>query len=215
MGRNYGIMINEIIEVESYLAGDNIRKNECTFRMCYLMAKYFRAKGLDPLEIRKAIFKWGRDNDVFILHNVNDIIRMAISDGVELCKKEVYVNDDDIKEIKDRFSTKNSRLCALAILLFAKAHADEEGIFTFSQNDFSKWIHLQQSHTSTCLEELEVFDYIDKIYSSGEQTFAWNGRIVGKRIRYRLLVDYKNVGNYKIENNDVRDLFQKIFEHEE
>jgi hypothetical protein len=129
-------MINEVLEVESYLDGSNIRKNECTFRMCYLMAKYFHSKGLTPIEIRKEIFNWGYNYNIYILHNVNDIIRMAIADGIPLTEKKIYVNNDDINRILERFSTNNSKLCALGVLLFSKAHADEDGIFTFNQNDY-------------------------------------------------------------------------------
>ena len=57
---------------------------------------------------------------------------------------------------------RNKYLCALGILLFAKAHADQEGIFTFSQSDFANWVGIQQPHVSTCFDELELFDYIIK-----------------------------------------------------
>ena len=207
-------MINEVLEAESYLNGQNIRKKECTFRMCYIMAKYFHQKGLEPIDIRKSIFKWGAENNVFILHNVNDIIRMAISDNIPLVDKNIYVSKEDVDNILVRFTTYNSKLCALGILLFAKAHADEDGVFTFSQGDFAKWVGMQQPHVSKCLDELELFDYVEKIYSSGDQTFAWNGRVIGKRIKYKLKVPYANEGEYLLSNNDVRGLYNIIFAKE-
>lgn len=136
---------------------------------------------------------------------------MVIDDSSGLFEKDVYVNEQDIEEIKLRFSTKNSRLCALGILLFAKAHADQEGIFTFSQSDFANWVGIQQPHVSTCFDELELFDYIKRIYPNGDQTFVWNGRIVGKRISYKLKVNYVNEGDYKILNNNIRELFDRLF----
>lgn len=136
---------------------------------------------------------------------------MAIEDDSPLFEQDIYISQKDIEEINLRFSTKNSKLCALGILLFAKAHADKDGIFTFSQSDFANWVGIQQPHVSTCFDELELFDYIKRIHPNGDQTFVWNGRIVGKRISYKLKVDYSNIGEYKIENNDIRDIFNRIF----
>jgi hypothetical protein len=136
---------------------------------------------------------------------------MAIEDDSPLFEQDIYISQKDIEEINLRFSTKNSKLCALGILLFAKAHADKDGTFTFSQSDFANWVGIQQPHVSTCFDELELFDYIKRIHPNGDQTFVWNGRIVGKRISYKLKVDYSNIGEYKIENNDIRDIFNKIF----
>ncbi len=205
-------MINEKVEVECYLNGENIYKNECTFRMCYLMAKYYRDKGLPPIEIRKRIFAWGREHGIYIVHNVNDIIRMAITKNEPLCIKDVYINDDDIKEINDRFSKKNTKLCALAFLLLAKAHSGDDGLLTFSQVDFAKWVGILQPNVSTIFDELEFFDYIERIRFDEESTFIWNGRVIGKNVKYKLKVPFKNSGEYVLKNNQVRELYNEIFQ---
>lgn len=204
-------MINEIREVIDYLDGYNIAKHECTFRMCYLLAKYYHSQNLEPIDIRKNIFNWANSYSVHIKHNVNDVIRMAMEDSIPLYSNDVFINDEDVNEIVTRFDRKNTRMCALGLLLYSKAHADEEGVFTFSQEDFAKWVGIQQPHLSEYFDELELFGYMNRIYSSGEQTFAWNGRIVGKRIKYKLKIPYNNEGKYKIEDNDIKDLYQQIF----
>lgn len=205
-------MINEKIEVENYLAGENIYKNECTFRMCYLMAKYYRDQGLSPVEIRKKIFEWGYNHGVYIIHNVNDIIRMAITKNEPLCTQNVYVNDDDIKEINDRFSRKNIKLCALAFLLLAKVYGGEDGILKFSQIDFAKWVGILQPNVSNIIDELEFFDYIERIKLDEDATFVWNGRVVGKNVKYKLKVPFENSGEYILKDNKIRELYNEIFQ---
>lgn len=204
-------MIDEFQEVEAYLRGENILKHECTFRMCFLLAKYYYLQGIAPIDIRQKIFDWANSYGIYIKHNVNDIIRMVAEDAAPLHSEDIYVSKADIAEIVRRFDTKNTRMCALGMLLYAKAYADEEGKFTFNQADFAKWVGIQQPHVSEYFEELEMFDYIEKIYASGDQTFAWNGRIIGKKIKYKLKVPYENVGEYKITNNNLQELYHKSF----
>lgn len=206
-------MINEKVEVENYLDGNNIYKNECTFRMCYLMAKYYRDQGLTPIEIRKKIFAWGHEYGIYIVHNVNDIIRMAITKNEPLCTKDVYVNDNDIKEINERFSKKNTKLCALAFLLLAKIYSDKDGILTFSQTDFAKWVGILQPNVSNIIDELEFFDYIKRIKLDEDATFVWNGKVVGKNVRYKLKVPYENNGDYLLKDNKIRELYSEIFQN--
>lgn len=205
-------MINEKIEVENYLAGENIYKSECTFRMCYLMAKYYRDQGLSPVEIRKKIFAWGHDYGVYITHNVNDVIRMAITKNEPLCITDVYVNNDDIREINDRFSKKNTKMCALAFLLLAKTHSDKDGMLTFNQTDFSKWVGILQPNVSNICDELEFFDYIERIKMGDNNTFIWNGKVIGKNVKYKLKVPYVNSGEYILKDNKIRDLYNEIFQ---
>lgn len=205
-------MINEKIEVENYLSGENIYKNECTYRMCYLMAKYYRDQGLSPVEIRKKIFSWGHEFGIYIVHNVNDIIKMAIIKNEPLCVEDAYVNSDDIKEITDRFSKKNTKLCALAILLLAKTHCDRDGLLIFSQVDFAKWVGILQPNVSNIFDELEFFDYVEKIKLDEESTFVWNGKVVGKNVKYKLKVPYVNEGEYILRDNNIKELYGEIFQ---
>lgn len=206
-------MINEFQEARDYADGKNIYKNKCTFRMCLLLIKYFLEAGFTPLESRENMFRWATNQGIHLEHNINDIIRMAIEENKPLCHDNVRISKQDIENIVHRFDNKNSRLCALGLLLYSKAHADEDGLFSFNQVDFANWIGIQQSRVSVIFDELELLDYIEKIYSSGEQTFMWNGRIVGKRIKYKIKVPYEQNGEYQIENNDIRKLYSDIFDN--
>lgn len=204
-------MINELIEVQEYLNGENIFKNECTFRMCYLMAKYYRDQGLSPLDIRKKIFSWGNQYGVYIVHNVNDIIRMAITKNEPLHTEDVYISEDDVKEINDRFSRKNSKLCALAILLLAKIYNDDNGCVSFNQLDFSKWIGILQPNVSVIFDELEFLDYIERVKLDNDSLFVWNGRVISKNVKYRIKVSTINSGKFILKNNNVRALYDELF----
>jgi len=111
-----------------------------------------------------------------------------------------------------RFSKRTSRLCALGLLLLWKAQADEEGVVSFSQRDFANWLGIRQTQVSTTFDELELFDFMKRIKAGGEQSFVWSGRIVGKRMGYRIQIKTENSGNYIIVNNDIRALYHSVFD---
>lgn len=206
-------MINERIEAEEYLHGNNFDDRKCTWRMCLLMATYFHEQGLSAKEIRQSIYKWGNDYSVYITFNVNTAIKMVIKEDRKLFDSPIYVSEEEIKEITSRFSSKNVKKCALAMLLLAKVYSDEDGFFSFSQADFAKWVGIKQPHVSDIFNELVDMEYMIR-ERPGDNRFVWNGYSTnGKRNKYKLNFDYwHNVGEIEIKDtNSMNDIFNIVF----
>jgi len=202
-------MINEIIEVRNYLDGKNICiKN--LYRICFLLAKWYKEQGLPHVDIRKEIFDWGKRNNILIKYNVNSIIYKALDDKSRLKDNVVIkINNSDVSEITNRFDSKNTRLTALAILCYAKAYADRDKMFNMSTVALSAWINITNSNLgSRHIKELVDFGYITKV-STPNNTFTWDKKIIA--CEYRINVEIHNSGKYVLIDNDIIDLYSEIF----
>lgn len=203
-------MINEVVEVQEYIEGKNIVKNNL-FRICYLLAKYYKEKRMSHVEIRKSIFDWAKENKIYITYNLNNIIYQALRDKQRL-KDNIIVrtNQGDIDEIKSRFDSKNTRLTALALLCYAKAYADRDKEFTLSTVSLGAWIGIDDSNLRKFyLRELLDFEYISRV--ENKDNFSWNKNKSSKLIRYKINVDIHNSGNIQLDNNDIEILYNQIF----
>lgn len=205
-------MINEILEVQNYLNGKDINK-KCLYRICYMLAKWFKQQGLSYIEIRQSIFEWGKKNDIYITCNLNSIIYKALSDKQRLREKiEVRISETDINEIKKRFDSKNCRKLALALLCVAKVSADSENIFSVSVTSLANWIGVDPGNCSTrYISELIDFDYIEKS-NLPKVTYSWNGKVKSKSLTLKIKVPLFNNGNYILEDNNIKKLYSEIFE---
>ena len=206
-------MINERIEVMNYLQGNNFDDRKCTWRMCMLMATYFHEQGLSAKEIRQSIYKWGNDYRVYITFNINNAIQSVIEEDRKLFDSPIYISDSEIEEINSRFSGKNVKKCALAMLLLAKVYADEDGFFSFSQSDFAKWVKIRQPHVSEIFDELVTMEYMIR-ERPGDNYFVWNGNSnIGKRIKYKLNFDYwHSNGTVEIKDtDDIGEIYDIVF----
>jgi hypothetical protein len=206
-------MINERIETMNYLQGKNFDDRKCTWRMCVLMATYFYEQGQSAIEIRKSLYKWGHDYNVYITFNVNHAIQNVMEEDRHLFDSSIYISDQEVEEIVSRFSSKNVKKCALAILLLAKVYADEDGFFTFNQKDFAKWVGIKQPHVSEIFDELVTMEYIIR-ERPGDNYFVWNGNSnTGRRIRYKMNFDYwHNSGGKEIKDtDDIDEIFGIVF----
>ena len=84
-------------------------------------------------------------------------------------------------------------------------------MLTFNQTDFSKWVGILQPNVSNIFDELEFFDYIERIKMGDNNTFIWNGKVIGKNVKYKLKVPCVNSGEYILKDNKIRELYDEIF----
>ena len=203
-------MINEIIEVKEYIDGKNINK-KCIYRICYLLAKWYKESGKNQVETRNEIFNWGKKYGVYIQCNVNAIIHQAFAEDQRLKDNlHIYINTDDIKNIKDRFDSKNARLTALSLLCYAKAFSDYKHEFSISLVDLSNWTKIHNTQfSSRIIPELIEFGYISKV--KNEDIFSWNGNVKSQKSKFRIEVPFVNNGQYELVDNQIRLLYQQIF----
>lgn len=207
-------MINEVLEAKDYIAGKNINKNNL-YRTVYLMAKYHIMQGVPIPDIRQKIFDWGRENNVWIKYSVNDItIRAAEDKSPLLCPESVNVSNDDVARIVKLFDTPRVQCCALALLCYAKVYANKNGEFPLSSIPFSNWVGIDRSYFQRKVaKELDMFGYV-KVINVPQKKPRWDEGEHLSTTRYKMLVPYDNVGEYKLNGNDIQLLFRELFQKE-
>lgn len=202
-------MINEVIEVKNYIDGKNINKTDL-YRACFLLAKWYKGQGQSHADIRSSIFGWAAKHNIYIKYNVNKIIYKAAEDNHGLKDNTtVKISKKDVAEITSRFDSKPVKLTALAILCYAKAHADRECTFDISSVSLSAWLGINDSNLrNRYLKELVDFGYISKL-STPKNTYKWENPDVN--CKYRLNVDIHNNGNITLTDNDIKGLYSELF----
>lgn len=203
-------MINETLIVKRYLEGKDIDA-DLTYRSCFLLTKWYRENGVEnKFEIRKRIFHWASDNGIYININVNDCIDKAIKNERRLTSDNpIRISKADIQEIKDRFDNRNTRLVALGMLCYAKQFANQNSEFSLPIIAFSKWIGIAYNHLSSrYIPELIDYEYVSK---KEQPTFSWRGVTKSRSPVFKIKVPIVNEGEWVIENNDIRKLFNDIF----
>lgn len=207
------LTINEVIECKDYLEGRNI-DTKCLYRICYMLAKWFKQEGFSHIEIRDAIFRWGKQHNVYITYNVNKIIYTALEDKKRLKDNVVIkINQNDISEIKKRFDGNNTRLLALALLCYAKANANQDGEFSISSVALSNWLGLNRGNLSSrALSELIDFGYVERV--SPAPGYVWKPADKAdkyKQWNLKINVPLFNSGGVELVDNNILDLYKCIF----
>lgn len=205
-------MVDEVREVQTYIAGDSLNSNNL-YRMLYLMVCWYKQQELDRLQIRETIFDWGNKNGIYIKYKVNDILNRVFDSKIDTTLKSpvVYINQQDINEINRRFDCDKVKFVALAMLCYAKAHADSNNEFTISSISLGDWTKMERKRLSSkFIKELVDFDYLS-IVSKPKNNYKWENVYNNQSTRYRVNTELINDGEYKLEENNLVKLFEKIF----
>lgn len=203
-------MINETLIVKRYLEGKDI-DTDLTYRICFLLTKWHRENGVDSkYEVRKKIFQWAKENGVYLRINVNECIDKAFRNERRLTSDNpIRISAGDVEEIKARFDTKNTRLIALGMLCYAKQFANQNNEFSLPITAFSQWIGIAYTHVNgRYLPELIDYEYVSK---KTQKTGTWKGSARTRSPIFKIHVPIVNEGQWVLENNDIRKLFNEIF----
>lgn len=193
-----------------YLDGENLHR-DIEYRICLLLAKWFYEQGDNTVvEIREHLKQWAKDNDFYFTVAMNPIATKVITEDMHLADAPVYLNDEDIAAIKERFDTYSEQLIALAVLCYAKAYADDDGKFKISQRMLGHWIGMNKKTVHKYLKRLENAGYIS-LYEAGETSSWYQKTVVSQLNCYQLCVPYINVGNFTFCDNNVAKLYDCIF----
>ena len=206
-------MVNEVSEVRQYLDGQNINEKSI-YRICFMLAKWYKQQGLSHIRIRETIFEWGKKYHINIDCNLNRIITRVMNDKHRLRGDEttVRVSKEDVEEIIRRFDNSTVRRTALAVLCYAKVAADSDGEFSISLTALSDWLKISKSTTSTkCFEELCDFSYVEKL--ERKTLYSWDNKIRSKTLVLKMLVPIENKGEFVLADNDINGLYEKIFKN--
>ena len=207
-------MIDEVFEVEQYMAGENINYKNL-YRICFLMVRWHKQCGYGKLQTREMLEAWAKSNALYIKYDCNDIINRVFDTekGAELKTAVVKVNERDVKNINSRFDNKKTKLVALAFICFAKAHANKLGEFSLSMSSLSAWTGInRQMLGRKYIKELIDFEFLEKI-SKPEYNSMWDKLYEDQSTRYRLTFKVHNSGNDELVSNDLGILFSRLFGH--
>lgn len=176
------------------------------------MAKYHIMQGVPIPDIRQKIFDWGRENNIWIKYNVNDVTIRAAEDRKKLFSPEsVNVSSEDVARIVKLFDTPRVQYCALALLCYAKVRAGNRGEFPLSSIPFCNWLGVDRSYfQGKIVKELDMFGYI-KAIKADQKKPKWSDGEHLATTRYKMLVPYANVGEFKLIGNDIRSLYRELF----
>ena len=204
-------MINELAEANAYLNGENINPRNL-YRTCYLILKWYRDKGYEESAARDALFAWGKQFNVFIKYDVNYMVQYIWNyDPRPLSARErVRVSEDDVFEIVKRFDRRKVRITAFALLLYAKAFADENGEIAFSYAELSARTGLDASSIrKTYMPELLMFKFCEMARTDNRPFFK-HGKTIHPRTKIKLLVPIQQDGEYEFDDDFIPQ-FDQIF----
>ncbi len=204
-------MINEVAEVQRYLAGKNLKKDNL-YHILLLIAKWYKEQGYPKLKIRESIFAWAKENGIHIKYNVNDLIGRALEDKRRLTDNVVVrVNQADIAEINRRFDSRKTKYVALAFLCYGKAYADRDREFSVSSAALGAWLDMSRSTLQTIyIPELVDYEYLS-IIQKPQNTYSWGAKKSFHSTKYRLEVPIHNSGEFILTNNNIQKLSAEIF----
>lgn len=210
-------MLDEVYEVKEYLSNKPVSERG-RYRAAYLIARWYTQEGCDFKDTRAHVYEWAKSSGNYIKYNVNDIVTAArqckdrLKDNPKLC-----ISEADINRIVELFDNPKTRLLALAVLCYAKVYANSEGEFNVSVAALSEWIGLPQSSVvKRYLPELEQLGYLKKLVVSQHQSYTWSRGKERKTSKYRttrmrVTAPLHNAGEFKLEHNDIRKLYDEIF----
>jgi hypothetical protein len=129
----------------------------------------------------------------------------------------VKINKQDIANINKRFDNMNTKLVALAMLCYAKAHANKQGEFSISSVSLGLWLHInRQNLRSKYIKELVDYEFLIEVDPKLRSTRSadhkkWAQPYEDQSIQYRINSPIYNNGEYELKDNDMRTLFSEIF----
>lgn len=209
-------MIDEVLEVKQYLAGDPVSERG-RYRAAYQLARWYTQEGYDFKTTRNKIFEWARATNNYLKYNVNDIVTAARNHNERLKDNvTVRISESDVNEIVRLFDNMNTRKLALALLCYAKVYANKDGEFSVSMSAISEWIGVvKQNVSQRHLPELVTLEYIERV-SDNSPVAYWHRKKKNythkyKTTRLRINASLYNAGKFELHDNDIDKLFDQIF----
>lgn len=200
-------MIDEMAEVRAYLNGKKPTP-QTQYRCAYLLARYYVAQGMDERDATRAILRWGQSVGCWFNVQVSQIVYYAIHkprplrDGVV-----VYINDEDVSLIKALFHKPKIQTLALGLIAYAKAMADDEGVFDISIIGLADWLQLPRSSVNRWLDMMIDAGFVQKIFQKKRSK-----KIRTPSTRLQLLYPISLHGRYPVRENAVVELASELFQ---
>lgn len=180
------------------------------------MAKWHHEQGLSRLEIREKIFEWGKENNLYIKYNINNdvISKIYKYDPPKLKSVEVKINQQDIENINRRFDNRKTKLVALAMLCYSKAHSGSDGYFNLSSMHLSFWLNMnKRGLRQRYIRELIEYEFLNEYPQNKPTSYkTWDVAFEEQSTRYKLTIPVVNAGEFVLGSNDIKKLYAEIFD---
>lgn len=204
-------MINEMVDVQKYLAGEGL-SHDIEYRICLLLAKWYYQNGATTREeIRERLKAWAKENSFYFTVSMNTVADRVILEQMKLLGQEpVYVGAKDKQVIVDKFDTYEERIIALAILCYAKTYSDRYGHFQLSQAALGKWLKMERKTISKHIQQMIGSNFIEVAEAGAVNSWYQSMVAVGCSV-YKLCFKADTKGEWQLENNDLHCLYDDIF----
>ena len=206
-------MIDEVAEVKQYLDGNGLEDSRNHYRACYMITRYYKGLGLTKGEIFQEVTAWIGKYGLKPKFSVVSCISAAYENDNELRDgATVRISGDDADRIRLYTRTKEDRRVALALLCCAKCYTEEDGSFVASASGLSSWLGMDVSNLrQRQLRHLLEFGFVERVYDDSTLK-GWKKNYYRRASRFRLLVPYDNTGQWALEHNDIRKLYELVFQ---
>lgn len=205
-------MIDEVLEVKKYLAGEPPREKKRLYRACYMIAKYLKEDGKSPVDTVSFIHDWAK-GETWTTVNLLQCVNAAYMNDTKLRRgRRVFVSDADVQAIMEHAPTDTDRKVALAMLCNAKAFANKKGVFQASTEAIGSWIGLSGANIrNRNIKRLCEWRYIEKVDTDrgkGSGRFTKYNR---EQSCFRMLVPFSGNDGEELVDNDIGALYTKLF----
>lgn len=206
-------MIDEVAEVKQYLNGERLEDSRNHYRACYMISKYYKQLGLTRKEIFDEISKWAADNQIQPGFSLIACVSAAYENERELRHgATVKISQADADCIRKYSRNREDRRVALALLCCAKCFTEPDGSFVASSGALGSWLGMDESNLrKRQLKHLQNYGFVERIDDT--HTFSgWKKNYYRQAFRFRLLVPYSTDGEWELKHNDIRALYEAVFQ---
>lgn len=205
-------MIDEVAEVKQYLDGKWLDNEQNYYRACYMITKFYRKLGLNKNETFLKAAEWVRKYNLTLSFSLIGCVNAAYNNDTDLrCGTTVSISRADAECIRMYSRNKQDRRVALALMCCAKAFAGDDGSFVASSGALASWLDMDAGNMRRRqLKRLQDFGFIEKLRN--DDLRGWKKNYYRNALRFRLMVPYDTDGEWKLRHNDIRQLYEQVFD---
>lgn len=205
-------MVDEVAEVKRYLDGEGLEDSGNHYRACYMITKYYRKLGYSKHDTFFRVAEWVRKYDLTLNFSLMGCVSAAYANETELrCGATVKISKADADCIRLYSRNRNDREVALALMCCAKAFADEDGTFTASAGALASWLGMAAPNVrERQLKHLTDYGFVERV-NTDSSLHGWRKNYYRNAMCFRMKVPYTMDGQWTLEYNDIRRLYEQIF----
>ena len=205
-------MIDEVAEVLQYLEGQMLEHKRNYYRACYQITRFYKKLGCSEEDTFLKVAEWVRKYELKLDFSLAGCVASAYANPYELrCGEKVRISQKDADYIKLYSANKQDRRIALALLCCAKVYANKEGEFSASSCTLATWLGMDSANIrSRHIDRLEKLGYLKRI-GRMDTMRGWQKNYWRTSYRFKILVPYDQNGEWELVNNDIKTLYEQVF----